>query len=87
MSAMPGPVASERLLEVRRVRSVLTVDLVQWVNGRFSVSLGFTPLSTQNPGSMTRYVSVDPHELSSVIDALEKGRARIAQEQTREATT
>ena len=72
-----GPRAQERLLELRRTRSVLSVDLVQWGDGRFGVSLGFTPISERNPSSMTRFVTVAPGELAAVVAALEEARARI----------
>jgi hypothetical protein len=73
-----GPVAEERLLELTRARSLLTVDLVQWRDGKLGVSIGFTPISAQNPRGMTRYVTVTPGELPAVIGALEAARTRIA---------
>jgi hypothetical protein len=75
-----GPIRSERLLELRRARSFLTVDLVEFADGKLGVSLGFTPISDRNPAGMTRYVTVAPEELAAVIGALEAARVRIEQE-------
>lgn len=86
MTPSTGPLSVETLLELRRLRSFLTVDLVQWRDGRLGVSLGFTPISDSNPRGMSRFVSIEPGELVAVIGALEAARSRIESERaSREA--
>jgi hypothetical protein len=83
----PGPVASETLLELRRARSLVTLDLIRWQNGKFGASLGFTPISAENPRGMTRFVSIDSHEIPAVIAGLETARVRIEELETERRET
>jgi hypothetical protein len=89
VSATPasGPVRGERLLELSRMRSFVTVDLVEFADGHLGISIGYTPISPRNPRSMTRFVTLAPEELPRVVAALEAGRVRIEQERGTGAAT
>lgn len=81
MTAPGAPIAEERLLKLRRARSVLTISLVKWRSGAHGVSFGLTPRdAAMNPANKTRFTSILPHEIPLIVRALEEAAARIEAE-------
>ena len=82
-----APSGKRRLLELRRLHSYLTVDLVEWPGGKLAASIGFTSISDRNPAGASRFITIVPDEIPAVIRALEEASSRLEDEREEEPTS